>query len=716
MFRTASVQLVGIFLVFGFGSGNAAPPTATKTDAIENQKFSGVISGRVVDRSETPVSRAKIVLYKYRNPSQRFGHMVPQQTPTITDVDGGFRFENLENGYYFVEIKKTEFATTLCNRTIDDGHANSRTDILLKPSAEVTIELTDESGKPVVGARVREIRQRGANGENYLTHMWLRDLGIEIGTSDDQGRLTLPPFPVGDILKVTIDHPNLAPVRIDDLKIAQGESTKAVMKPGVVIRLRRAPTKNPAEQISSAVIDFRHTEFQRPSSIRLYEIQFDQNGTSQVTVEPGDYDFLRLEHEDFYLTPSISEETAKSERLKIEPGKGVEFTFEVRRKVIARGRVINSDTGLPVKGESLLGEILDTRSDVVTPDSKWSFTGWGETDENGEYSLPIAAGNARVAFHGEKLITDQEHVDFVASDDGTTEIPDVRVRSLPVIRGSVVDPDGRPVSKAVVRFRGKTQYGLHMANPVLADDQGRFELTANFVPVDPVSRKRTFEQYIAAFDPYRPLAAKTEIRIDTAEPVVLKLEPHPFGWPLTEFDVEFSDWQRGNALPEVARKNDEITLKGRPALELDGIGWINSEKLNLADLKGKYVLLDFWFIGCGPCHADFPSMTMAHELYKDKGLVVIGIHNNSSDLDAVRKHVKEIGLPFPIVVDQPDGRTISIYQKHGIADGYPSYVLIDPQGNVVLDDRTIPHPTLRGYKLEIVRKFLFDPKKEIGNE
>ncbi len=714
-FHAASVLFVGLYFAFDVDSGNAAPPP-TETNTTEKSKLPGVISGRAVDLSGKPVARAKVVLYQYKNPSQRFGHMVPVQTPTITDEDGGFRFESLAYGYYFIEIKRKDFATTLCNRTLDEGNSSSRTDILLKAPAIVTIELTDESGKPVEGASVRQIRQRGSNGENYLTQMWLRDLGVEIAASDDQGRLTLPPFPEGDILKVTIDHPRLAPIKIDDLKIAKGESTKASMKPGVVITLRRGRSKDSTEQISSAVIDLHHTDFQNPSSIRLYEVQFDRDGAGKITVEPGDYNFLRLEHDDFYLTPSISEETTKSERLKIEPGKNLEFTFEVRRKIMARGRVINSDTGLPVKGESLLGEILDSKTDVATPDSKWSFTGWGETDENGEYSLPIAAGHARVTFYGEKLIADPEHVEFKASDDSSTTIPEIRVRSLPTIRGTVIDSDNRPVSKAIVRFRGKTRSGQHIADPVLTDEQGRFELTANYVPVDPVSKKRSFEQFIAAFDPYRPLAVKSEIRIDALEPLVLKLEPHPFDWPLTEFEAETTDWQRGIVPPEEETKNAKITLKGRPALELDGCGWINSEKLRLADLKGQFVLLDFWFIGCGPCHADFPSMTMAHELYKDRGLVVIGVHNNSNDLEAVRKHVNEIGLRFPIVVDQPDGRTISRYQKHGIADGYPNYVLIDPHGNVVLDDRTIPHVTLRGHKLEIVRKFLFDRKNELGNQ
>jgi hypothetical protein len=115
--RTASLLLIGIFLVFGFGSGNAAPPATTKTEAVENPKFSGVISGRAVDSSGKPIARAKIVLYELKRPSQRFGHMVPQQSPTMSDVNGGFRFEELADGYYFIEVKKNR----LCHDAVQQN-------------------------------------------------------------------------------------------------------------------------------------------------------------------------------------------------------------------------------------------------------------------------------------------------------------------------------------------------------------------------------------------------------------------------------------------------------------------------------------------------------------------------------------------------------------------------------------------------------------------
>ena len=52
--------------------------------------------------------------------------------------------------------------------------------------------------------------------------------------------------------------------------------------------------------------------------------------------------------------------------------------------------------------------------------------------------------------------------------------------------------------------------------------------------------------------------------------------------------------------------------------------------MKLAELRGKVVLLDFWSFGCGPCVADMPALMELHDRYKDKGLVIVAIHDNSA--------------------------------------------------------------------------------------
>jgi hypothetical protein len=52
----------------------------------------------------------------------------------------------------------------------------------------------------------------------------------------------------------------------------------------------------------------------------------------------------------------------------------------------------------------------------------------------------------------------------------------------------------------------------------------------------------------------------------------------------------------------------EKSLRGRPAPELDGIAWINTERpqMSLADFRGQYVLLDFWSSAADPASTSSP--------------------------------------------------------------------------------------------------------------
>ncbi|TLY06285.1 MAG: redoxin domain-containing protein, partial [Thaumarchaeota archaeon] len=55
-------------------------------------------------------------------------------------------------------------------------------------------------------------------------------------------------------------------------------------------------------------------------------------------------------------------------------------------------------------------------------------------------------------------------------------------------------------------------------------------------------------------------------------------------------------------------------------------GYINTNPITLADLKGKVVLVDFWTYSCINCIRTIPYLDAWHEKYADKGLVIIGVH------------------------------------------------------------------------------------------
>lgn len=683
----------------------AAVPCAARSEERETKaEAASAIFGKVVDGRGAPIGGVRIQVYRYRpSQSRRWGRWEDDRRTVTSSASGAYRFDGLPAEFFMIVAEKPEFAPARCGERLEADKTLER-NIVLKPPASPVIQLRDEMGRPAVGATVRQLTVRGPNGDCRLPHMWLKSLGLAIAASNEAGDLTLPPLPTGDTVKVTIDHPRLAPVEIENIHVASGASVQATMKPGVVVTLRFIP-EMPDDRIASAVIDLRHEPFNNASTIVNDELEIDAAGVARLAIEPGDYHFLLLQHEDFYLTPCYSANQFRKEWLRIEPGRNDDLRFEVRRKATARGRVIDATTGKPLADMSIMGELADLepggKADLRR--DKWNFAGWGETNAQGEYTISLAPGSARVSFEGGRFIAEHDHLEFTVAPDGSTVIPEIRARPLPKISGVVQNADGTPAARAVVRLRGRGCTGVQ---PVLTDETGRFELQPDWIPQDPESGERVVTQSLVAFDPYRPLAARTPVRLDRPEPALLTLEAHEPDWPLYQFPDEMGDWQRGIVPPDVAEKDAAVSLRGRPPPEIDADAWLNTQDqpLRLADLRGKFVLLDFWFTGCGPCHHDFASVKLVHELYKDRGVIVIGIHNNSSRPEAVRQHVAEIKLPFPVAVDRQAGTTVSRFERHGIPDGYPNYVLIGPDGNVLLDDRTIPHPALRNYKLEIIRQ------------
>jgi thiol-disulfide isomerase/thioredoxin len=672
----------------------------------------GEIFGKIIDADGAPVAGAQIKLHRFHlSPIGQWSWWVSASQPVFTDKGGAYRFPKLR-GAYCLQVTHAGYARSF-RRTRVKANQHNQTDIVLKRPVRLTIQLTDVAGRPVAGARVREFAERGVNGQCDMTQLDLKSLGVEFPASDAKGRLELAWLPDGDFVRLAIEHPRLAPVRIEELAVTAGRVIKATMPPAVMLTFR-VPTDKADERITSAFVDLRHERYTHPSTTNDYEIPFAAAGVARLAVAPGDYPYLVLQHEDFYLTPTYFS------KLRLKPGQNVDLQFHLHRRVPARGRIIDADTGRPIANASVAGEIATGAAMPTSaamgaagpPAEKWSFAEYARTNADGRYEIRLAPGKARVSYLPRGgLIAEDEYREFNVAADGSTVIPDIWVRRLPKVAGVVQNPDGSAAARAVVRLRGPDVLEVQ---PVLTDENGRFEIQPDEVPVDEKTEAREFAQHVVAFDPYRPLAARCEVRLDKPAKIVLKLEPHDADWPVSAFADELRPWERGIVPREESRRMAAISLRGQLAPELDGALWINTDgkPLRLASLRGKYVLLDFWFTGCGPCHHEFPSVKLVHELYRDHGVVVIGVHTNSSPPRAVREHVAELGLPFPVMVDQADSRTVAPYESHGCASSFPAYLLLGPDGKVLLDDRTIPHPRLRSYKLEIIRQYLLAGRRQ----
>ncbi len=131
------------------------------------------------------------------------------------------------------------------------------------------------------------------------------------------------------------------------------------------------------------------------------------------------------------------------------------------------------------------------------------------------------------------------------------------------------------------------------------------------------------------------------------------------------------------------------SLLGKPAPELTGIKeWKNGGPVKLSELRGKVVLLDFWGYWCGPCNRIMPNLMELHDTFKDRGLVIIAIHDFSVDsieeMDAKLGETRKklwAGRDIPFLLGLDSGETIADY---GIV-GWPTTLLIDRDGKVLED-------------------------------
>lgn len=107
---------------------------------------------------------------------------------------------------------------------------------------------------------------------------------------------------------------------------------------------------------------------------------------------------------------------------------------------------------------------------------------------------------------------------------------------------------------------------------------------------------------------------------------------------------------------------------------------VDGTPVNLANLRGKVVLIDFWATWCGPCRAEVPNVVAAYRKYHDKGFEVLGI-SLDNDKSTLLTFTKNHDMPWPQCLDGADGKN-TIARSFGIF-GIPSMWLVDKNGMLV---------------------------------
>jgi cytochrome c biogenesis protein CcdA/thiol-disulfide isomerase/thioredoxin len=115
---------------------------------------------------------------------------------------------------------------------------------------------------------------------------------------------------------------------------------------------------------------------------------------------------------------------------------------------------------------------------------------------------------------------------------------------------------------------------------------------------------------------------------------------------------------------------------------LDGaVAWLNSPPLTREQLRGHVVLIDFWTYSCINCLRALPYVTAWHQRYRDKGLVVIGVHTPEfafeKDERNVRRAAKELDVDYPVALDNDYAIWKAFRNRY-----WPAHYFIDAEGRI----------------------------------
>ncbi|MCW5704190.1 MAG: thioredoxin family protein [Bradyrhizobium sp.] len=110
--------------------------------------------------------------------------------------------------------------------------------------------------------------------------------------------------------------------------------------------------------------------------------------------------------------------------------------------------------------------------------------------------------------------------------------------------------------------------------------------------------------------------------------------------------------------------------------------WFNSPPLDIASLRGKVVLVNFWTYGCVNCVNALPHVTALYDKYKARGFVVVGVHTPEFPFERsagnVQAALKRHGITYPVAQDN-DSKTWNAYRNRY----WPAQYIVDQNGRIV---------------------------------
>ena len=496
---------------------------------------------------------------------------------------------------------------------------------------EQQIELAVEAPPPFVDVAVQGagrlegvVRARADDAPIPAAHVVVTDGFAEwTADTDERGRFAiegLPPRPS----RVSIDAEGFAR-RTEKLEGALGrgeEPLEVWLAPewSATVKIV-APFGEPIPDVFIEALAGPHAPLLTAST--------DEKGEAVFRGLDPEVDMLRMRFNHFILPKSpdfdhflINEENQRE----------VREVFHVVMAARIKGTVVDAATGEPIYSARVMaGEFIGANVPMA-----WS-------DPDGEFELvSLMPGELVLTVHASGYAPELRELKI---ESGHTERVNVRLTRGRAVRGRVVDEAGAPLAGAYVSvdlWRGYSTAGMK----ALTDEQGGFVF--DHAPADPLDLSAMASGHVPM---QRQLKTDEELRFE-----LRKLDPREAAGPASKIGV-------GDALPEL-----ELTT-------LDG------QKIGLAALRGKVVLLDFWATWCGPCRLELPYVKQVHEAFGGRSdFVLLGISLDQREA-VLREFIKKEQIGWPQVRDAAaGGSTISdAFGVHGI----PATFLVGRDGKVI---------------------------------
>jgi thiol-disulfide isomerase/thioredoxin len=164
--------------------------------------------------------------------------------------------------------------------------------------------------------------------------------------------------------------------------------------------------------------------------------------------------------------------------------------------------------------------------------------------------------------------------------------------------------------------------------------------------------------------------------------------------------VRLGKEEQANRLAAAPKPIESNAFRGKKKIEMFEAHDIKDALVNIKSLKGKIVVLNFWFIRCPPCRLERPYLNQLVDEYAgDSNIVFIAV--SLDPRPQLETYLKDSPFKYQVIAD---GMNIA---KKNKVDQYPTHVILDQEGKIAFN--TISYNAVTGYWL---RKTINELKKQ----